>query len=589
MKFFTILRRSVIAVAALAMITASESWAGIVNTLPTIRINGNILYYYDTQSGDNIYTIADKLGVSVDDIRKSNPSVADGIKPRMRLYFPTDIETRSETTTDGPLTHIVAKGESIYGIARQYNITVDELMAMNPAAEDGIKPGMRLNIRNNSSTATTTSASTASATSVAATTVTPDVEVEEPQPADVVISAKAEAKPASVVLSDIEEATETTDTVSETTDATLLAELPEETPAEAKEMNVAIILPFLLNEETMGRQTKIYTEFYKGFLLAADTLNLPGRTPIHIHAYDSAASLDSVRAIMRHPEMADMNLIVAPDNAAQVEMVAKMAPEGCIIFNTFAIKDTGYTTNPNIIQSNIPHDEMYSRAIDGFIDCFPTATPVFLTRTSGKNDKEEFTTALKARLDKEFRIYQTIEFDGYLSDSDLEMLDPDIFTYVFIPASGNRDEFSRILHAIKTLRGKAENPEAVQVFGYPEWATFRGTQFDEICDIEATIYSRYSPTSKNADFQTLNSAYRRTYGEKIADNQMPVPGVLGFDTGMMVIEGLRTLAGTGNFPTSFSGIQSGLRLDRVDNGGLFNNSLFIINYKPGGSIEKTLK
>jgi LysM repeat protein len=562
MKFFTILRRSVIAVAALAMITASESWAGIVNTLPTIRINGNILYYYDTQSGDNIYTIADKLGVSVDDIRKSNPSVADGIKPRMRLYFPTDIETRSETTTDGPLTHIVAKGESIYGIARQYSITVDELMAMNPAAEDGIKPGMRLNIRNNSTTATTTSASTASAISVAATTVTPDVEVEEPQPADVVISAKA--------------------------DATLLAELPE-TPAEAKEMNVAIILPFLLNEETMGRQTKIYTEFYKGFLLAADTLNLPGRTPIHIHAYDSAASLDSVRAIMRRPEMADMSLIVAPDNAAQVEMVAKMAPEGCIIFNTFAIKDTGYTTNPNIIQSNIPHDEMYSRAIDGFIDCFPTATPVFLTRTSGKNDKEEFTTALKARLDKEFRIYQTIEFDGYLSDSDLEMLDPDIFTYVFIPASGNRDEFSRILNAIKTLRGKAENPEAVQVFGYPEWATFRGTQFDEICDIEATIYSRYSPTSKNADFQTLNSAYRRTYGEKIADNQMPVPGVLGFDTGMMVIEGLRTLAGTGNFPTTFSGIQSGLRLDRVDNGGLFNNSLFIINYKPGGSIEKTLK
>ncbi|MDE5980155.1 MAG: hypothetical protein K2G84_09010, partial [Muribaculaceae bacterium] len=162
--------------------------------------------------------------------------------------------------------------------------------------------------------------------------------------------------------------------------------------------------------------------------------------------------------------------------------------------------------------------------------------------------------------------------------------------YVFIPLSGSRDEFTRILHALKALKGRALDPDAVQVFGYPEWATFRGEQFDEICDLSTTIYSRYSPVEHDPDAATINNAFRKTYGEGVLDKQMPVLGILGFDTGRMVIEGLRTMAGTDYFPSDFSGIQSGIRLERVgDNGGLFNNAIFIITYRPGGYIEKTLK
>ena len=90
--------------------------------------------YYDTQSGDNIYTVADKLGVSVEEIRAYNPSASDGVKPRMRLFFPTDIATTASGDSAGPLTHVVEKGESIYGIARQHGLTMDELISLNPVA-----------------------------------------------------------------------------------------------------------------------------------------------------------------------------------------------------------------------------------------------------------------------------------------------------------------------------------------------------------------------------------------------------------------------------------------------------------------------
>jgi LysM repeat protein len=580
MKFLKIMRRAGLAIAAVAMLTANMSWAGIVNNLPTIRVNGKVMYYYDTQSGDNIYTVADKLGVSVDDIRETNPSVADGIKPRMRLFFPTDIATTESGSSSMPLTHVVAKGESIYGIARQYGMTMDELLALNPAAADGIKVGMRLNLKESSAdTAAATPAET-----VATTTAVAKANV-----------AKAEATPAAapevtIAATEPEVAPEAeSEAVTVSNPDSLLYAPAEEAVAEQREMHIAIILPFLLNEKTMGRQTKLYTEFYKGFLLAADTLNLPGRTPVRIHTYDSSASLDSITAIMNRPEIANMDMIVTSDNPTFLKTVARKAASNTLILNLFAVKDSSYTSLPNMIQTNIPHDEMYEQAINGFLDNFPFATPVFLTRNGGKNDKEEFTSALKAKLNAEGRFYQTVNFDGYLSDADLEGLTPDVISYVLIPNSGNRDEFTRIQHAIKSLKNSAVDGSTVQLFGYPEWATFRGTQFDDICELETTIYSRYVPTNNDYDASSLNTRFRQVYGEGLIDKQMPVFGILGFDTGRMAIEGMRTMAGTGSFPSRYVGIQSGLKLERAANGGLFNNALFFITYKPGGIVDKTLR
>ena len=569
MRFFKILRRRGAAIIAVAIMTVSQSWAGVINQLPTIRVNGNILYYYDTQSGDNIYTIADKLGVSVEEIRANNPSVADGIKPRMRLFFPTDVATKSEGDSQGPLTHVVAKGESIYGIARQHGLSMDELVSLNPAAKDGIKPGMRLRLRDEE------------AYDIAAT----QADVTE-------TSRPSEILPGNTPV-DLPEETTTTPTGSGTPLAdTTEEETPgDDTPFDAHEqINLAVILPFLLNEEDMGRQTKLYTEFYKGFLLAADTLNLPGRTPVRIHAYDSSANLDSVRAIMRRPEMASMDLIVAPDNMAHLEAIASSAPAEALVINMFAVRDSSYLTMPGMVQANIPHDRMYARAIEGFFDRFPDATPVFVTRMGGRTDKEEFTALLKERLSMSGRVYKTVNFDGYLADADLEEFDPTVTSYVFIPASGSRDEFTRILHALKDFKGRAIDADAVQIFGYPEWATFRGEQFDEICDLSTTIYSRYAPVDKDPDAISINEAFSRAYGEGMLDKQMPVLGILGFDTGRMAIEGLRTKAGTGAFPLEYSGIQSGMSLEKAsDDGGLYNGSLFIITYRPGGFIEKIRK
>lgn len=578
MKIFRSINLAAIktALAATLLMVASTAYAGILNDLPTIRVNGKIMYYYDTQSGDNVYSIAEKLGVTVNDIRQYNPSASDGIKPRMRLFFPTDLVTEETGDSAGPLTHVVSKGESIYGIARRYGMTTDELVALNPAlASNPVKPGMRLTL--NQYAASTGGTATESAGST-------------PTPSSSSGSTDAPATPPASAETDAPTADGPTLPGADNAEASTAAVYSSDSVAPAGELHIAVMLPLLLNEPTMGRQTKLYTEFYKGFLLAAESCNTPGATPVRIHAYDTAANTDSVSEIMQRPEMEMMDLIVAPDNIRQLDIITSRAPESAWILNVFAVKDSSYLTNPAMIQTNIPHDEMYSRAIDGFLDRFRYFTPVFLSRADGKTDKVEFTDALKEALSMKGIIYKTVNFDGYLSDADLEALDPSANSYVFIPMSGNRDEFQRFLHALKSLKEKATDPSAVQLFGYPEWATFRGSQLDEICQLQTTIYSRYFPTEKDTDAASVNRAFESEFGDGVIDKQMPVLGILGYDTGRMVINGLRTQASSGLFPSDFSGIQSGIRLLRSgQDGGLFNNALFIITYNPDGHLEKILQ
>lgn len=561
MKISGIIYRSCLVIAVTILAGVMQLQGGILTDLPTIRVNGKVMYYYDAQSGDNIYTIADKLGISVEQIRANNPSVADGVRPRMRLLFPSDIATSDEGSSAGPLTHVVKKGESVYGIAHEYGMTVDELLALNPMASQGLRAGQRLLLKSNlqltAGAASRGNAGTSAGESVA----------------------EAEGEFTAVIAE--------TPSGSEQDPLSPDAKAADEVNEEP--VDIAVILPFMLSEEKINHQTQLYTEFYKGFLLAATEENQGGRTPIRIHAFDSSSSVDSIRVLMKMPQMQEMKMIIVPENPAQIEIVAADAPPGAMMLNLFSVRDSSYLKIPGMIQANIPSGEMLNRAVEGFIARFNDTMPVFLTRKNGRTDKSEFIDLLKSALSMRGIVYRTVHFDGYLADADLEEFDPLAAKYVFIPASGNRDEFARIIPALKVLSGKAVDTEAVQLFGYPEWAAFRSDQFKELCDINTTIYSRYLPAERMDSAREFNHLFSENFGGGLIENQLPVLGILGYDAGRYVIEAMRKKAATGEFPTDFDGIQSALRLSLAeDGGGLYNSCLFLIRYIPGEMVTYQL-
>lgn len=93
--------------------------------LPKTQVKGRSCYYYDVQPRESIYGVSEKLGVTREAILRHNPSAADGLKPKMRLFFPVaEFENAGKegavyAAAAGVTTHVVKKGETLYGIARK--------------------------------------------------------------------------------------------------------------------------------------------------------------------------------------------------------------------------------------------------------------------------------------------------------------------------------------------------------------------------------------------------------------------------------------------------------------------------------------
>ena len=65
-----------------------------------------------------------------------------------------------------------------------------------------------------------------------------------------------------------------------------------------QEVNVALMLPLMLNQSQQPKKAQLYTEFYKGFLLAVDTMRRCG-TPINVSVFDTEGSAMRVGALLR--------------------------------------------------------------------------------------------------------------------------------------------------------------------------------------------------------------------------------------------------------------------------------------------------
>ena len=83
---------------------------------------------YKVQSGDTLYGIAKKYNTSVDTITKQNNLTSNILSIGQILEIPTTEIIETPTTT---ITYIVKPGDTLYSIARKYNTTANNLKELN--------------------------------------------------------------------------------------------------------------------------------------------------------------------------------------------------------------------------------------------------------------------------------------------------------------------------------------------------------------------------------------------------------------------------------------------------------------------------
>lgn len=588
------------AIAVMLFASASLLLSAGVKDLPVKTVGGKSYYYYDVPPKETVYSLTHKLGVSKDEIIRHNPSVADGLKAGTTLYFPVedgaDVSNSADVTNAGgsrTITHLVEKGQTIYGIATKYGISTEKLIEQNPIVREGLKTGQQLHITIPGASAPDTSAAPEAKPQASPATANNHVTgylvkkketfYSIAQAHGISVSQLEAANPNVTILKEGQvlniPSPVTAEEIAEQTKPapdTVATETPKVDPDAP--LTIAVILPFMLNEETPSKSAQRYTEFYKGFLLAVDSLRNNG-TPIHVTAYDSEGSLDKVKELLALPDLKSNRIIIAPDNAAQLTAIGEFGRNNNIkVFNTFIVRDESYLVNPEMMQGNLPSSKMYEKAIQAYTERMAYSHPVFISMTGNAGDKTDFVTDLKKNLSDKGIIFSDITVDTKLTPAELKQL-PTKDAYTFIPTTAKQSDLNKIMPGLIEWRDESVTA-SVKLMGYPEWTTFRGETLNNMKNLNTIVYSRFYTDDDNYRARALEEKYKRWYGNGM-ENAVPRQGLLGFDTGMFLIKYLK-------YPAArYDGIQNGYSFVSPDGiNGYFNDVLYLVNFRPGGLIEK---
>lgn len=652
--------------------------------LPKTQIGGVEFYRYDTAADESIYDIAAKLGVTKDYIIKNNPDAADGITSGMTLYFPVDSQNTTTTVkaTSQPAanTHVVEQGETLYGLAKRYGVTVDDFIALNPGAENGLKIGQKLIIPSTSTSSVNanqqvtsafernantqqvvgtlavdpvfheikygediyTLAKQYNATIEGIITANPGLKPDEytagtkvkviPNSALPFVYERTSrrnykyevkrgesyasiAKDNGITEDELKAANPDLKKVKKGKTITLPKPYQERVTGEMatipidelrsyyeprindlydnlvakkleNEVNIAMILPFQLHKSAPPKQAYLYTDYYKGFLLALDSVSRITDKHINLKVYDTQHNLNVTDSILALPELKSMNMIIAPSEPQQLARINAFGKANAVpVLNCFTTKNEDYLDNPYVYQVNTPTDEMMHDVMRWFDDQFKGYNVIFLN-AAGESDKEMFEN-IRNHINRKKYTTSTINVSGDLTYNDISnKMDPGS-KYVFIPSSGDKALVKKYIKALKEVKSERFDCD-LSLIAYPEYVLYLKDYQTDMQDVDTYMFTRFF-NAKGFRTRDLEAAYKTNFGGEPL-TAVPNMAIYGYDTGMYLLKSLGVDGIIDDETPLYKGIQTSFRWERGDNWrGYTNQAIEIVHFSTDHQITVYVK
>lgn len=248
----------------------------------TAVIQGDYLIH-GVAAKETLYSISKKYNLRVKDIIDINPETATkdlyiGQKLKVPILRSQEVEPKDilPAVNDSLINHTVKKGETVFTIARLYDVNIDSVFMINAGLKNSLKENQVIRIPK----------------------LRPDPEVTVPHDS---------VSKAAIVLKDF--------------------------------YNVALMLPFhndindsiernlKFNEKpSIHKESEIALFFYEGAMLALDSFKKSGGS-IRAHIFDTREDSLELAGLLKRPEMKDMDLFIGPFYQYLFKDVAALAKQ----------------------------------------------------------------------------------------------------------------------------------------------------------------------------------------------------------------------------------------------------------------------
>lgn len=420
----------------------------------------------------------------------------------------------------------VKKKDTIYGIAKKYDITIDELMQANPGMQ---KPDY---------------------------TLKKDDQLLIPFPKKSNVTKPAEPQAA-----------------------------PARKPVASKKLvpggtvHVGVMLP-LHNADGDGQRM---IEYYRGVLMACDSLKAQGINTV-VKAWNVPIDAN-VQQALAQDGVADCNIIFGPLYTKQVKPMADFCRKHDIkLVIPFSINGDDVATNDHIFQVYQSPQKQYEASINAFLERFKDAHPVFIDCNDTTSRKGAFTFALRKQLDQRGIAYTITN----LKSGDVQFAKAFAAgkQNVVVLNTGRSPELNSTLAKLNILR--AANPQVrVSMFGYTEWLMYTKVYTDYFYKYEAFIPTTFYFNPLAGKTINFERAYTRWFKSDMRD-ALPRFAITGYDQAQFFVRGMHrygmAFEGTRQ-QNSYVQLQTPLKFKRVGNGGMQNTSFMLVHYKPNRTIE----
>ncbi|MBQ7963604.1 MAG: LysM peptidoglycan-binding domain-containing protein [Alistipes sp.] len=533
-----------------------------------VFINGKKYYVHTVKSGDTLYSIAKAYEVGEDAIRDSNPGVADGLRIDQTVKIPVPesaiLKAKAEKKRKKDyITHKVKAGQTLYAIARDYNISVATLREDNPSVNpQALSVGETLWIRRaaiGSSTEQQAQAEIAEYTDNLNKATDDDgfdhhvvqpgetiyslsrrygiTEAEFAQLNDVSQGLKAGAIIRIPKAKEVEQEVdaEADNTPAQTTPGT---EITFQKLDAMQDLNIALMLPMNIN----SKPNASYVEFYQGFLLGLDEVKKTSNGNTKLTVYNTSHDQLKVQQIVGSTMFEGTNLIVGPVYEDELNPVLQYAHKNSVPVVS-PLANISAVQSPALYQLSPAPEKKYEKIgnlLDGGRD-------IYLIYASS-NDKEFEQEIIKELHGRPYAAYnysftdQKSTFKPRNAEARaIESID-DILKgekpCLFIVLANAETDVDRILGTISSskvaLTDRSEPSAQYVVMGTSRWGRFNNIDHTSYFNNNVVMISTYHAKRDSKTVRDFDSRYIEAYGA--------LPSLYayrGYDTAMIFCAGMR--------------------------------------------------